>query len=79
MAEINTHGKGSFRVNMIQFCFLDKLVNEEMAKYFQQHGLFNAHEFIKEKLVGCKNTKLQFAVTGDCGVGKSAFINALRG
>ena len=47
--------------------------------YVKENGVGGIVEFLKKKLEGSKEVKIRFAITGDCGTGKSAFINAIRG
>ncbi|CAB4016205.1 interferon-inducible GTPase 5-like [Paramuricea clavata] len=47
--------------------------------YIKQNGVSNIKEFLEKKLEGSKDVKIRFAITGNGGTGKSAFINAIRG
>ena len=47
---------------------------DEVTRIFKE-----AQTMMKEKRVGCKNDEVKIAVTGFSGVGKSCFINAIRG
>ncbi|CAB3980754.1 zinc finger MYM-type 3-like [Paramuricea clavata] len=47
--------------------------------YVKQKGVSRIEEFLKKKLEGSKDVKIRFAITGNSGTGKSAYINAIRG
>jgi putative ribosome biogenesis GTPase RsgA len=47
--------------------------------HIKQKGVGGIEEFLKEKFQGSKDVKIRFAITGNSGTGKSAFINAIRG
>ena len=79
MQEITAPEKCQFAFRMIKFYFLGQDLKEETVKYVKKNGVSGAVEFVHEKLVGCKNAKMQIAVTGNTGAGKSSFINAIRG
>ena len=64
---------------MTEFYCLDKALKEEMANHIKENGVADFKTFLEKKLNECGNTKIQFAVTGNSGAGKSAFINAIRG
>ena len=51
----------------------------EVGKYFEQHGISGLEKFLKEKLERCKNVEIKIVITGNAGVGKSSFINAILG
>ena len=60
----------------------DDLTEQYMAdarKYVNENGVGGIQEFIRKKLLGSKDVKIRFAITGNSGTGKSAFINAIRG
>jgi len=52
---------------------------EELEKAFQSGGVAECRKFMEEKRDGWKSIPLNVAVTGNSGVGKSSFINAIRG
>ena len=55
---------------------------EEFAKarkIIQREGVTGAQRIIREKLEELKNVEIKFGVTGTAGVGKSSFINSIRG
>ena len=45
----------------------------------KENEISGMEEFLKAKLGEWKEVKIQFAIIGDSGAGKSAFINAIRG
>ena len=47
--------------------------------YIKKNGVSGIEKFLKEKLKESRNFQIRFAITGDSGAGKSAFINAIRG
>ena len=60
----------------------DDLTEQYMAdarKHVKENGVSGIQEFLRKKLDGSKDVKIQFAITGNSGTGKSAFINAIRG
>jgi putative ribosome biogenesis GTPase RsgA len=61
------------------FSEYEQLSMEDVPEYIEKHGLTGIANFFKEKLQQWKNVKITIGVTGDSGVGKSSFINAIRG
>lgn len=58
------------------------LVNKfrgDIQQYVQQQGVLNIDKFFKEKLESWRQVKVDIAITGDAGAGKSSFINRIRG
>ena len=58
------------------------LVNKfrgDIQQYVQQQGVLNIDKFFKEKLESWRHVKVDIAITGDAGAGKSSFINRIRG
>ncbi len=55
------------------------MLNEETRLYYKENGVRDIGKFVNEKLEGYKDVRIQFAITGNAGTGKSAFINAIRG
>jgi predicted GTPase len=47
--------------------------------YIKKNGVTGIEGFLRKKLEGSKLVKICFAITGNTGAGKSAFINAIRG
>ena len=54
------------------------LTQEEIKGYVEEHGLSQIKEYFKTKLERWQEVGLNIAITGDSGVGKSSFINAIR-
>ena len=54
------------------------LTQEEIKGYVEEHGLSRIKEFFKKKLQRWQEVEVNIAITGDSGVGKSSFINAIR-
>ena len=65
--------------------FLDKktgLTEQYMADvgtHVKEKGVSGIKEFLREKLERSKDVEIRFAITGDSGTEKSAFINAING
>ena len=57
----------------------ETLNNEDLSEYIEEHGVDGIGEFFKAKLERWKGVEINIGVTGECGVGKSSFINAIRG
>ena len=57
---------------------LDTYVHD-IPEYIEEHGVSGIEELFKSKLQQWKDVEINIGVTGDCGVGKSSFINAIRG
>ena len=51
---------------------------EELKKAFNSGGVEECRSMLERKLDEWKNIPLNVAVIGNCGVGKSSFINAIR-
>jgi ribosome biogenesis GTPase A len=47
--------------------------------HIRQNGVAGIEEFLKKKIDGSKSVTIRFGIVGNCGAGKSAFINAMRG
>jgi predicted GTPase len=45
----------------------------------EKHGISGYEELIKTKLRRWKDVEINIGITGNSGVGKSSFINAIRG
>ncbi len=68
-----------FSYHNVIFTTLDTILNEETRRYYKENGVRDIGKFVSEKLEGYKDVRIQFAITGDSGAGKSAFTNAIRG
>ena len=53
--------------------------DEDIPKYIEERGVSGIEKIFKAKLEDWKNVEVQIGVTGNSGVGKSSFINAIRG
>ena len=60
-----------------------KLLEFAMGKAQSKDEEYKSEEFqeakLREALIGWKDIKIKIGVTGNSGVGKSSFINAIRG
>ncbi|XP_028404307.1 interferon-inducible GTPase 5-like isoform X2 [Dendronephthya gigantea] len=52
---------------------------DDTRTYVNENGVTDIENFLKKKLEGSKDVKIRFGITGESGVGKSAFMNAIRG
>ena len=52
---------------------------DEIKRYVDGHGTKEIDKFFKKKLDSWKHVKVNIAITGDAGAGKSSFINKLLG
>ena len=52
---------------------------EDVPEHIEKHGVSGIEKLYRNKLDDWKNVNIQIGVTGDSGVGKSSFINAIRG
>ena len=51
---------------------------EELQRLIDESGVAKIGEFVRKKLEQWKSVKVNIAVTGDSGAGKSSFTNAIR-
>lgn len=51
----------------------------EAKQFVNKHGVAGIDNFYKDQLESWENGKLDFAITGCSGAGKSTFINTIRG
>jgi predicted GTPase len=63
---------------LAQLQFQDDDVNK-LNKVYKARGQAGAQQFLEEKLNEWKNTPVNIAVIGASGVGKSTFVNTIRG
>ena len=52
---------------------------DEIERHVDRHGTSEIDKFFKKKLDTWKDVKVNIAITGDAGAGKSSFINKLLG
>ena len=52
---------------------------DDVPEYIEKNGLDGIEDFFKAKLERWKDVEINISVTGISGVGKSSFINAIRG
>ena len=66
-----------------QLCITEGIWEQEykkdVEKHVKKHGVQGIEEVLMAKLKGWRDVELRFGITGDSGVGKSSFINAVRG
>jgi predicted GTPase len=55
------------------------LYMKDIPEHIEEHGVSGIGEVFKAKLEQWKDVEINIGVTGDSGVGKSSFINAIRG
>ena len=53
--------------------------DKDVREHIEKHGLSGIEEFLKGRLEDWKYVEINIGVTGDSGVGKSSFVNAIRG
>ena len=51
---------------------------EELQEELDEKGVSNVKEFFKKRLDRSREVEVNIAITGNSGVGKSSFINAIR-
>ena len=51
---------------------------EELQEELDEKGVSNVKEFFKKRLDRWREVEVNIAITGNSGVGKSSFINAIR-
>ena len=51
---------------------------EELQEEVDEKGVSNVTEFFKKRLDRWREVEVNIAITGNSGVGKSSFINAIR-
>ena len=55
------------------------ILTEDVQGHIEEHGVSGMEEFFKRRLERCKDVEINIGVTGNSGVEKSSFINAIRG
>ena len=58
---------------------LEEVNAEEIKEYIKRNGVSGIEEFFKMQLERWKEVEVNIGITGCSGVGKSSFINAIRG
>ena len=58
---------------------LEEVNQEEIKEYIKRNGVSGIEEFFKMQLERWKEVEVNIGITGCSGVGKSSFINAIRG
>ena len=58
---------------------LEEVNAEEIKEYIKRNGVSGIEEFFKMQLERWKEVEVNIGITGGSGVGKSSFINAIRG
>ena len=58
---------------------LEEVNEEEIKEYIKRNGVSGIDEFFKVQLERWKEVEVNIGITGCSGVGKSSFINAIRG
>ena len=67
-----------FYLGSINDSIIEKHLRESQ-KERNENGDARAYDIMKARLEEWKKIKIKLAVTGNAGVGKSSFINAIRG
>ena len=52
---------------------------KDVEKHVKKHGVQGIKEVLMTNFKRWENVEIHFGITGDSGVGKSSFINAIRG
>ena len=55
-----------------------KIEMKELQREIDVSGVTNVKEFLRKRLERWREVKVNIAITGDSGSGKSSFINAIR-
>ena len=58
---------------------LEEVNAEEIKEYIKRNGVSGIEEFFKMQLERWKELEVNIGITGGSGVGKSSFINEIRG
>ena len=57
----------------------EKEYKKEVEKHVKKHGVNGIEEILMANLKRWEDVEIRFGITGDSGVGKSSFVNAVRG
>ena len=57
----------------------ETLFMADVQEHIEEHGVLGIGNIFKAKLGKWQGMEISIGVTGDAGVGKSSFINAIRG
>ena len=57
----------------------EEWAHTNMPKHIEKYGVSGIEDIFKAKLEQWKEVEINIGVTGCAGVGKSSFINAIRG
>ena len=64
---------------MDDFSQWEKLEMAKLKNEIEESGVSNITEFLRKRLENWREVKVNIAITGFSGSGKSSFINAIRG